>query len=53
MTEEKLVSDCYKYLEDVGVTQVNLYVFLLAVGGIFNVDLNTDENPSVLVIDEA
>jgi hypothetical protein len=51
--DSSLVQDCYTYLEDVGVTQVNLYVFLLALGGIYNVDLNSDDNGSVLVIDES
>ena len=53
LAEERLTGDCYHYLEDVGVTQVNVYIFLLALGGIFNIDLNTPESSSVLVIDEA
>lgn len=33
------------------MTQINVYVFLLALGGIYNVDLNNGEIESALVID--
>ena len=46
------VSDCYEYLEYFGISQINLYIFLLAIGGIYNVDLNSDNSASIIVIDD-
>jgi hypothetical protein len=50
--ERHLLHDCFCYLSRYGVTQINLYVFLLALSGIYNVDLNNDQITSALVIEE-
>lgn len=50
--ERKLIHDCFSYLSKCGVTQINVYIFLLALGGIYNVDLNNKEIKSALVIEE-
>lgn len=34
------------------MTQINVYVFLLALGGIYGIDLNNDEITGVLIIEE-
>jgi hypothetical protein len=34
------------------VTQINIYIFLLALSGIYGIDLNNDEIKGVLVIEE-